>query len=423
MSIVRGGLRDAIDRLFGAPPTVLNAPCSSRWQHLRPSSVPCVSGTGFVRVVKERNAGDRGDEHDDDDDNNQFRDDYSGSSTDDTDPGVVSCRHGGGDTPVRVAKRRRTSSPPSDQVVPSAVSAAVAVSASANASAAGAVCDDRHCVCANSLWTADGIGSEVMLRTAEELSDKIMQMYSRAVDPLTNQVDYAMLSHTNDFRQYQGSARKLRYFDPLLLSVEERKAFFLNVYNSLMIHAITVLSKPRSMFERISLYNSAAYNIGGRAYTLNMIEHGVLRANQCGNGPLAQQPFAQADARRLCALPKVDPRIHFALNCGARSCPPVRFYEACSLDVSLDSATRAYLNDLDVDVGSRIITLPKLLQWYKTDFCKLGRVDNVLQWTLPFLTSEKRNAVDCLLNDKKHHGVPFKVIYASYDWSINDSSQ
>lgn len=247
-------------------------------------------------------------------------------------------------------------------------------------------------------------------------------MYGRGIDMSTNDIDYARLSKSVAFRRYLTCARKLRYFDPLLLNDKDRKAFFLNVYNSLMIHAITAISKPRTTFDRVSLYNSAAYNIGGRSYTLNMIEHGVLRANKCGSGPFAQTPFALSDARRLCSLPDVDPRIHFALNCGAKSCPPVRFYEAHSLDAALDAATRAYLLDIEVDTKLRKIMLPKLLQWYKMDFCHNGDVDLVLEWTLPYLTDDKKKVIEQFLWEKRRNGLQFKVAYSAYDWTVNDIS-
>lgn len=281
--------------------------------------------------------------------------------------------------------------------------------------------ETKVCSCADGLWTAGGVGPELMLRTAEELSERILMLYGRAVDHSSN-VDYSALVHADDFHQYLVSARKLRYFDPLLLNEVERKAFFLNVYNSLMIHAIAVMSKPRTMFERVSLYNTAAYNIGGRAYSLNMIEHGVLRSNRPGNGPFAQAPFADSDARKQCVLPRVDPRIHFALNCGARSCPAVRFYEADNLDRTLDAATRVYLQEMEVDSEKRVITLPKLLQWYKADFSKEGDVDSLIKWTLQYLDDDKRKAVSGLLEEKERGDGLFRIVYSGYDWTVNDAT-
>lgn len=396
MATVRESYRLAVNRLFGSRPTVLNAVCFAPTTTSTATPTPHDDYSSFPLAKRRR--------HDPNERNDQVvpvvnRSDPAETSSDDPDS-ADDVEH----------SQTQSPSPPSPSSPTSTVTSVP-------------TCNPNVCTCANSLWTAGGIGPDVMLRTAEELSERIILLYARAINPDTNDVDYSSLVHAPDFHLYLSSARKLRYFDPLLLSNHERKAFFLNVYNSLMIHAIAVTSKPRTMFDRISLYNSAAYNIGGRDYSLNMIEHGVLRANRRGCGPFATVPFADGDARRVCALPDVDPRIHFALNCGARSCPAVRFYESSSLDASLDSATRSYLLDLNVDVSKRTVTLPKLLQWYKADFCSDNSMDAVIKWTLPYLSESKRSDVEVLLRQRDEDDLPFKVLFAGYDWTVNDSSQ
>ena len=86
-----------------------------------------------------------------------------------------------------------------------------------------------------------------------------------------------------------------------------------------------------------------AYKIGGQVFNLDEIEHGVLRSNRGKNWyfikffennylswpghPSAGKPeFSDSDPRHKMALTSLDPRIHFALNCGASSCPPIRIY-------------------------------------------------------------------------------------------------
>lgn len=403
MSVVRTRYRHAVKRLFGTVPIVLNSPCNTY--------PPATSHKSDINAKHEISIQDDLDSNDGTDDyHTSNRHHQQKSALHETDENNASDSTSVDEVPLPTIKRRRHNPP--DQVVPSRPDSCCKLS----------VCGRNGCVCANSLWTPRGIGPDVMLRTAEELSDRVFVLYGRAVNVSTNEVDYSSLYHSPDFHQYLVSIRKLRYFDPLLLNNTERKAFFLNVYNSLMIHAITVMSKPRTMFDRISMYNTAAYNIGGRHYTLNMIEHGILRSNRCGNGPFAQPQFDQTDARLQCTLPHVDPRIHFALNCGARSCPPVRFYEASNLDKALDSATRAYLLDITVDTNARTVTVPKLLQWYKADFCKEGDSDAVLKWTLPYLHSTTRKPIERLFRDRTEKSIPFKVTFASYDWTVNESS-
>lgn len=379
MAAVRARYRDALDLLFGAPPHVLNAACAISLSN-HPASSNSLATHKERRQLKRKR---------------QEPLVHTSSSE----------------------KEDEKASSDTDQVVPRNDADSVAL----RQSRMGCPSQDK-CVCVNSLWANGSVGPELMLRTAEELSENIITLYRRAIDPESHDVDYSSLIHSHDFHKYLTSARKLRYFDPLLLRDDERKAFFLNVYNSLMIHAIAVKSKPRTMFERISLYNSAAYDIGGRPYSLNMIEHGVLRSNKRGSGPFAQPPFADTDARRQCILPTVDPRIHFALNCGAKSCPAVRFYDARNLDCELDSATRVYLQDLEVDSNTREVTLPKILQWYQCDFSETGDVDSLLRWTMPYLSASKKESLGTLLQDKEEGIDDFKVVFAGYDWTVNDSS-
>ena len=79
-----------------------------------------------------------------------------------------------------------------------------------------------------------------------------------------------------------------------------------------------------------------------QGYSLDAIEHGVLRLN-------ARPPYrlrrllAAGDPRRDAAPSRLDPRVHFALNCGAVSCPPIRAYEADGLDPELEATTRRYI--------------------------------------------------------------------------------
>lgn len=399
MAAVRARYRDALDMLFGTPPRVLNAQCTAAYMH-QPSQSNQTTETTDTHIPERLSAKAV-------DEQRRLR----GYPKRARQKQPVHLGHG--------ETREHGKTTASDQVVPEGLRAA----ASALPDGVEMTCSDSDsCRCADELWTAGGVGPELMLRTAEELSERILMLYGKAVDPETSNVDYSSLVHSNDFHQYLKSARKLRYFDPLLLNEAERKAFFLNVYNSLMIHAIAVMSKPRTMFERVSLYNTASYDIGGRPYSLNMIEHGVLRCNKPGSGPFARPPFTDNDARKQCVLTKVDPRIHFALNCGARSCPAVRFYEADSLDRTLDSATHVYLQETEVDLEKRVITLPKLLQWYKADFSSDGEVDSVIKWTLPYFEAEKRDALNSLLQEKEQGLGAFRVVYAGYDWTVNDSS-
>ena len=69
------------------------------------------------------------------------------------------------------------------------------------------------------------------------------------------------------------------------------------------------------------------------------------------------------------AVSKIDYRIHFTLNCGAKSCPPIAFYEYEKLESQLQKATKSFLSsDTDIDTMNKKVYVSKILQWFKGDF-------------------------------------------------------
>lgn len=153
-------------------------------------------------------------------------------------------------------------------------------------------------------------------------------------------------------------------------SLSERKAFWINLYNCLVLHSTIVLGAPTDANERgryFSGESGAAYDVGGLTFCLDDIEHGVLRANSPTVG--GKTLFTADDPRLSCVLPELDPRLHFALNCGARSCPPIKVYTTARLEEGLDLASRAFLEaDLSPDVEASKLVCTKLLDWYGPDF-------------------------------------------------------
>lgn len=164
-------------------------------------------------------------------------------------------------------------------------------------------------------------------------------------------------------------ASKLRGVDPAgIIGDVARIAFWANLYNALLLHRLCLKPVRGSMLRHPRLFAKVAYEVGWRPYTLNLIEHGLLRANR--RPPLRIRRTMRPGDPRLAAAPsEPDPRIHFALNCGARSCPPIRDYAPAHLDTQLEAATRAYLqSEASLDRERRRVTLPRLLRVYERDF-------------------------------------------------------
>jgi hypothetical protein len=150
-------------------------------------------------------------------------------------------------------------------------------------------------------------------------------------------VRYSGLQQSDEFRNYCMQASPcLKHFDPNTLpSHQKRLAFWINLYNLLVIDAVIRLDISTSVTEGwlgvFRFFRRAAYNVNGLRFSLEDIEHGVLRANH-GVPYFPGVHFSNDDPRREFVLKKFDPRVHFALNCASRSCPPIAFYEAEKLD-------------------------------------------------------------------------------------------
>jgi hypothetical protein len=165
------------------------------------------------------------------------------------------------------------------------------------------------------------------------------------------------------------AATALRQFElGTLRTREARLPFWINVYNALTFHAIVYFRPRWTVWEVPGFFDRAAYEIGGLPFSLNEIEHGVLRANRPAPGS-RRRPFSPDDPRLQFALTEAefDPRIHFALNCGARSCPPVGVYEAQRVDEQLELAATGFLR-AETEVRSDRIVTSAILKWYRTDF-------------------------------------------------------
>jgi hypothetical protein len=200
---------------------------------------------------------------------------------------------------------------------------------------------------------------------------------------------------------------QLRRVQPVVIEGDAaRIAFWVNLYNALILHCLCLRPVRGSILRHRRMFAKVAYEIGGDGYSLNLIEHGLLRRNRRPPfGP--RRTLRRSDPRLAGAPSRLDPRIHFALNCGARSCPPIRVYDPKQLDQQLDAAATAYLQaETELDPERLRVTLPRLMRLYRADFG--GRADQ-LRFAgryLPVLAAHLREAPPIL-----------HVTYGRFDWS------
>ena len=143
-------------------------------------------------------------------------------------------------------------------------------------------------------------------------------------------------------------------------------AFWLNVYNAAA--QLLLESRPELFETRWRFFRAGAITVAGVELSLDDVEHGILR-DVCSKYGLGYLPrLARTGLGRAYRL-QVDPRIHFALNCGAASCPAILAYEPASVDDALDEATRGYLDQtVEYDADRDRVRLPRVCLWFVGDF-------------------------------------------------------
>jgi hypothetical protein len=231
-----------------------------------------------------------------------------------------------------------------------------------------------------------------------------------------DRVDYTKLEHSNMYQEYRNLAAQLATFDPATLQTDAEKiAFWINIYNVMVVDAIIHYDIDQSVQEVSGFFERVIYNVGGYRFSLDDIEHGILRAN-AGHPFIPGEHFTSTDPRRQFIVSKLDNRIHFALVCGAESCPPVNFYDADKLDFQLDLAAANFLNSSEVEISPGRVALSKILQWYSGDFgCGvavrfgLGDKTPLLKWIAPYIQDEAKR-------DQLFQG---RVVFKQYNWGLN----
>lgn len=216
---------------------------------------------------------------------------------------------------------------------------------------------------------------------------------------------------------FTNCVQHLQKFDPAnLASHEAQMAFWINLYNALLIHAVVAHNIHHSVKEISGFFWKAAYAVNGYRFNAFDIEYGILRPGH-GHPAVPGPQFGRDDPRRASSVAHLDPRIHFALVCAANSCPPVAVYTPEDIDRQLDAAAANFINNggLKIDAHNRIVNLSKIFFWYAPDF-GAGRYANrqpLIDYILPYLsTGPVRDWLG------KHRSA-LTVKFMAYDWMLN----
>jgi hypothetical protein len=209
-----------------------------------------------------------------------------------------------------------------------------------------------------------------------------------------------------DTKPYVSKVEKLS-LDKLSHSLDsdnKTKAFWINIYNAYV--QILLKDNPSLFDDRNKFFKADQINVGGELLSFDFIEHGIIRGSKVKlSMGFLKDPFASSLEKQF-RVNETDGRIHFAINCGAKSCPYIAIYSAIDLDNELDSIAEQFLKRTTTyNKNDNSVTVTTLFSWFKGDFSDRGGVEAVL---------------------KSYNVIPDNVDpdvdYADYDWTLDLSN-
>ncbi|ODM95944.1 hypothetical protein Ocin01_10733 [Orchesella cincta] len=267
------------------------------------------------------------------------------------------------------------------------------------------------------LETASGESEETRvdpdpIELSKSLYKSLLELKAQFLSEDGTSTNYSGFRESSSYANFQLDCRKLCHVDLSKLNNDDkRKAFFLNIYNVLTMHALAnKVTSEKTVLELEKFWQMYGYRIGTHIFSLDDIEHGILRCNKL-HPTHKDYFFKQGDPRRELVLPELDPRIHFALNCGAKSCPPIRLFSPDNLHNGLELAAKSFCQgEVIINEQEKCVTLSKIFLWYGSDFAcdEKSIVYKVTEWLSP----EQKRQVENLSAD-------FSVKFADYDWAIH----
>lgn len=161
----------------------------------------------------------------------------------------------------------------------------------------------------------------------------------------------------------------------------EQLAYWINAYNAFTVKLIIDNWPVSSIKDISSPWKKSFIKIDKQTYSLNDIEHEILR-------------------KRF-----NEPRIHFAINCASFSCPVLAPYafQSKTINVQLDEVTSSFMNDPKRnEIGKEVIRISKIFKWFTGDFTRNGTLAEFIDLYTPVRIT---NAT--------------KIEYLEYNWSLN----
>jgi hypothetical protein len=211
-------------------------------------------------------------------------------------------------------------------------------------------------------------------------------------------VDYAGLKKNADFIAYVNT---LKTTNPNDFQGNEKLSFWINVYNAFTLR-IACDNHPLTSFKDLgaglvigtitgtTIWDKKLVTVGGKTYTLNDVENKIIRKMN-------------------------EPRIHFAIVCAAKSCPPLRSeaYEASKLDAQLTEQAQIFLANTAAnryDIAKKKIYVSKIFDWFDDDFG--DNDEEIVKFIAKYAPASVKDSLLQMADD-------ISIKYNDYDWSLN----
>ena len=216
--------------------------------------------------------------------------------------------------------------------------------------------------------------SKTTLPLSHDLFDELLKKHV-SVDGKVNYNGF--ISDMGKLDEYLSRLTEAKVAD---FSRNEQLAFWINAYNAYTIKFVTdnwPVSKITDL-EGGKPWDKKWIKLDGRTLSLNNIENDIIR-------PQFNEP-----------------RIHFAVNCAAKSCPPLmnKAWTSSSLKRDLKARAKAFINNPTYNqISSETLSISKIFEWYAKDF------GDIKTYISQFSTTEIAKA---------------ELKYMEYDWSLNN---
>jgi hypothetical protein len=189
-----------------------------------------------------------------------------------------------------------------------------------------------------------------------------------------------------DMQAIQGVVDGIAKDNASAMGKQQQLAFYVNAYNAWILHEALAKYPTKSVKDALfTFFTGKRITVAGQQMSFNALEKDTIRSK-----------FN-------------DPRVHFALNCASRSCPPLNrsAFSGDKIDGQFEALAKGYVNSergVKYNAAAKSAELSKIFDWYKDDFKAEGGA-------MAFINKRRSTALPA----------DTKISYQDYDWGLNEA--